>query len=232
MVRRTRVAAPADPHRVAWSVISGSRPLVSCPWSSPVRYAFRRPTEEHVDAADSTAVKSAAQILESVEAEIRAGRTWRAKEILRGTISGGRVDPLVLERYGRLLDALGDRLEAGKYLFLSGARATEYDEPIRLFRQRYSRCSPRQLVTALPSAVRRLTFAELPTGLQDELRSLQVPVEAFGKHRERQPRYVPRPLVWWDRVLIIGAVFVVAIFLFALVLGIGTIASWIWDFFV
>ena len=72
-------------------------------------------------------------VLERVDAELAAGRLWRAKEILRGRIAGGAVAPAVLERYGQLLEQTGDRLEAGKYLFLSGVRRSEYKPAIDVF---------------------------------------------------------------------------------------------------
>lgn len=61
-------------------------------------------------------------ILQRAERELHAGRIWRAKEILRGAVGSAQSDPLLLERYGQLLDALGDRYEAARYLFASGAR--------------------------------------------------------------------------------------------------------------
>ena len=36
------------------------------------------------------------------------------------------------------LDQLGDRLEAGKFLFLSGMRKPDYAAPIALFLERYA----------------------------------------------------------------------------------------------
>lgn len=91
-------------------------------------------------------MESTSQLLDRVEAEIAAGRLWRAKEILRGNIGSGRVDPAVLERYGRLLETLGEQLEAGKYLFLSGARLPAYGDAIQLFRRRHAKSGTAGLV--------------------------------------------------------------------------------------
>ena len=59
-------------------------------------------------------MKNAADILARVDVELSVGRGWRAKEILSGNIRAGLVSPEILERYGVLLESLGDRLEAGK----------------------------------------------------------------------------------------------------------------------
>jgi hypothetical protein len=72
-----------------------------------------------------------------VNNEVRAGRLWRAKEILQGSICR-EYDLRIFERYGQILLLMRDNLEAGKYLFLSGSRKPEY-EPARLD------CSPRDL---------------------------------------------------------------------------------------
>ena len=48
------------------------------------------------------------EMLAGAEREMGADRTWRAKEILRGALAT-RAEPQLLERYGRLLDALGER---------------------------------------------------------------------------------------------------------------------------
>ena len=59
------------------------------------------------------------------QAEVAAGRPWRAKEMLQGALASETyvLEPALLEAYGALLDSLGDRFEGGKYLFLSGERS-------------------------------------------------------------------------------------------------------------
>ncbi|MGH9309183.1 MAG: DUF6584 family protein [Vicinamibacterales bacterium] len=114
-----------------------------------------------------------ARYLERVDAELAAGRAWRAKEVLRGVLSTS-ADPALHERYGQLLDALGDRLEAGKYLFLSGVRKKEYGEAIALFLKRKGSRFERDFVALLPAAVRRTRFGELPAAVQEDLRRRRV----------------------------------------------------------
>ena len=72
-----------------------------------------------------------------VTAEVTAGRLWRAREILAGRIAGGDADPAILEAHGRVLQAMGEQVEAGRYLFASGVRAPAYADAIALFTRRH-----------------------------------------------------------------------------------------------
>ncbi len=118
-------------------------------------------------------MRSAEEIVRRAEAERAAGRIWRAKEILRGSIGSGRVEPVVLEAYGRLLESLGERVEAGRYLFASGVREPEYEETIALFK---SRCSDRRCaLSRLPAALRRKGAAGLPATVLAELTAMNLP---------------------------------------------------------
>ena len=120
-------------------------------------------------------MKSARQIVEQAESEVHRGRAWRAKEILRGAIASGRVEAEVLESYGRLLDSLGDRVEAGRYLFASGVRTAEYRDAIDLFIARHGKRRGRDLLAQLPTRLRKAPLASLPQSLRDDLSALGVP---------------------------------------------------------
>lgn len=165
------------------------------------------------------------RLLDRVEAEVQAGRAWRAKEILRGALASGQADPAVLERYGRLLDAMGDRVEAGKYLLLSGARGPGCDEAIALFVSRHGRRKPADLVARFPAAVRRGSFAALPLRVQQDLAALGVRADAFA----RRPRVVNvgRPRTWRDSALAIVAIAAFVFFVVALVVGAIVTLSWV-----
>jgi hypothetical protein len=175
-------------------------------------------------------VKSVDDILARVDAEVSAGRVWRAKEILRGAIAD-RAEPAFLERYGLLLEGLGEHVEAGKYLFLSGARIPEYAEAIGLFRQRHAKLHGEGLAAQFPAAVRRLGFDELPPTLQRDLRELGVGARAFDR-KPRRPRAEATGFARLiDGVVIAGALAVVLIFVVALAVGIWVIGRWLWTLF-
>ena len=164
-------------------------------------------------------------ILKRVDAEIAAGRIWRAKEILRGSLASSG-HPALLERYGRLLDSLGERYEAGKYLYLSGERALEYTAAIELFLSRNAARTEADFVRLFPAAVRRLPFEQLPAPVQKDLKSRGVPPARFSGERPLSSvRYT-----WGDRVRMVAAVVIVGTFVLALGLGMRQILKGMWKF--
>ena len=71
--------------------------------------------------------------INKARAEAEAGRLWRAKEILRGNLATHGYNCELFKEYGLLLLQLNEVAEAGKYLFLSGARNEETEESIDIF---------------------------------------------------------------------------------------------------
>jgi hypothetical protein len=162
------------------------------------------------------------EIISRVDEEVANGRAWHAKEILRGTLAT-RAEPALLERYGRLLEELRDRYEAGRYLFLSGARRPEYAESIALFLARHASRRDADLVQQFPVAVRRLPFEQLPAVVQEELRQRGVRESRFSG---ASPILPPDP--WWKRwPSMIGAWLFFALFMSSLVVGFVQIMKWL-----
>ena len=89
-----------------------------------------------------------------VDEAVQKGEAWRAKEILRGNIASGSYDSQLYERYGMLLMDLGELVEAGKYLFLSGRRRPEYERAIDVYLSRHPADRPDVLYHSFPSAAR------------------------------------------------------------------------------
>jgi hypothetical protein len=164
------------------------------------------------------------EILARVEREIGAGRIWRAKEILRGALVN-RAEPELLQRYGRLLEAIGERYEAGKYLFLSGARAPEHRDAIQLFLTRNSERRDADFIHLFPAAVRRLPFEQLPEPVQQELHARGVRRERFSGAGRIVP---PVHYTLADRLKIAFAVLIGVLFVVALGLGLRQIVNWLW----
>ena len=164
------------------------------------------------------------EILARVEREIGAGRSWRAKEVLRGALAT-RAEPALLERYGRLLDALGERYEAGKYLFLSGAWGPDCEDAIQLFLSRNAQRLDDDFVQLFPAAVRRLPFEQLPRRVQDELQARGVRGDRFSGAGRIVP---PVRYRWRDRMHMAVAVCITALFVVALGLGIAQMVNWLW----
>jgi hypothetical protein len=114
--------------------------------------------------------------IDKVDAALDAGQLWRAKEILAGRIGSAEFSPELCERFGQLLLRMGDDLQAGKYLFLSGVRRPEYESAIRLFLRRYSRAGWQSLLGSFPAAARCAVWADMPQTVRNELRDAGVPI--------------------------------------------------------
>lgn len=170
-------------------------------------------------------MKSSDEIVERVRRELASGRAWRAKEILAGHIAGGRIEDEILEEYGRVLDSLGDRVEGGKYLFLSGTRSEQYLPSIELFKTRHGRRRGRDLVAQFPSAFRRQTFERIDPALRDELIALGVTPDSFAATRRSGPVHVH--LSPWRGRLAVAIFLAVLLFLFfAVLVGLQTMVGW------
>lgn len=123
--------------------------------------------------------------LARAQAELEAGRAWRAKEILRGSLANPSqaADPELLEFFGALLDRLGDRLEAGKLLYLSGRRAERYDAAIALFLERSERLPGEQFVALFPKAIRFQGLGCLPEIVRRDLAERGVSDEDLARDK-------------------------------------------------
>jgi hypothetical protein len=170
---------------------------------------------------------SVEQFLSRVEAHIQTGHVWRAKELLRGAIGSGQVDSRVLERYGQLLESVGDRVEAGKYLFLSGVRQPDYQPSIHLFLNRHSRSGPKSLVAQFPTRIRRRPISELSPQVVAELADLGVTASSFTRDRER---LVSKPGGWARRAIGAAVLAIVVSFIIGAIIGLRAIVDWLRGF--
>jgi hypothetical protein len=152
-------------------------------------------------------------LLQRVDAEIAAGRAWRAREILRGALPQAGADPAVFERYGQLLLSLAEVYEAGKFLFASGARRPDYQAAIDVYVGRHRR-TPRRLLEELPRRLRFDSLDACPPAVRADLAALGV--RSLGR-RLRAPRARGATGSWAARVF--GGI-VLWFFIAALVVGI------------
>ena len=189
-------------------------------------------------------------LYERVDAAVQRGQVWRAKELLRGNIGSGSYDSPLYERYGRLLLDLGEFVEAGKYLFLSGCRHPEFDEAIKVYLSRYPEDRPEVLYHSFPSAARFRQIVRYPLAVRRVLEERGLPQYFAQLEQERSEwarrkfermggrtgyayaplqREAPHTRVQWiPRVLLQG--FLSAIILFLListVIGVVVIVRWI-----
>ncbi len=145
---------------------------------------------------------------------LRDGQLWRAKEILSGRIASGPFSADTYAQFGVLLLRMGDDLQAGKYLFLSGQREPEYKPPIDLFLRRYSRAGWQSLLAAFPSAARRCSWSQLPGAVREQLVELGVPVRPGGEPlRTTLQKYPPVGGGWAGCLMVLVVVIALGLLL-------------------
>ncbi len=114
-----------------------------------------------------------ADTLARVDEAIANGSLWKAKEILHGNVDSAHgYRPLFYEKYGQVLLQMGDLIEAGKYLFLSGKRLPAYQEAIALYLKRHSKSNPFTIIRTFPKAARLQNLSDYPESVHQYLRSL------------------------------------------------------------
>ena len=168
------------------------------------------------------------EVYERVDAEVAEGRLWRAKEILQGNIRTLGYDAELFERYGRVLLAMGDVVEAGKYLFLSARRKPDYEEPIALYLSRHTRRDPRNLLGTFPRVSRLPRLADYPDAVRQTLEGLAISDETLAS----APHYTWERggSIWTKLGCALGCVLCLAVlaFLGACVLaGLPAVVEWL-----
>ncbi len=109
---------------------------------------------------------------QEIEKIIRSGDHWKAKELLQGRLSNLQYDVELFEAYGYVLLNMSDKVEAGKYLFLSGVRKSDYSEAIALYLNRYSRGNIRHIYHTFPKAAQAAKLSDFPSNVISEMEAL------------------------------------------------------------
>ena len=167
-------------------------------------------------------------IYEKAEKEIQKDNLWKAKEILQGNLKRLGYDKKLYKMYGYLLDQLGDRIEAGRYLFLSGQIQAEDSESVSLYLKRHTKKDPRYLLRTFPKAAQLKKIEEYPEsvgkvlkelGLEDKDLYLKLPKPA--EHKE----------AWFDKihdyVPAVGCIIGIIFLAICLIVGLFTAIKWI-----
>ncbi len=164
-------------------------------------------------------------MLQRAESEARAGRLWKAKEILCGGLRSYASDARLLESYGLLLDQLGDRVEAGKYLFLSGSRDPRFASVIELFLERHGKGHLNNVISQFPKQIRVRPIDELPPVVLAELKALGLPESKTSNATMSEALTPPE---WRQTLTLVGCAIVGIALLFALFVGFVAIGRWVW----
>jgi hypothetical protein len=166
--------------------------------------------------------------LQRAEQESRAGRLWRAKEILSGHIPNVGYSPDTFAAYGRILLQMHDLKEAGKYLFLSGLATKEEIEAVELFLGSLRGKPCGWIFSRFPGAARKEGLADYPERVQEDLQRLGFPAD-FRDDKSIIPSPVKwdAPSSWKVGCAFVGAIAIVGLVIFGIVHGISVIAQWI-----
>jgi hypothetical protein len=142
---------------------------------------------------------------------IDAGEHWKAKEKLQGGLAFPGYDAILLEEYGNVLLSMNDTLEAGKYLFLSGAREKEYSEAIQLYLQRYAGKSTDYIFHTFPKSVQNAQYTEYPETVKSELHELQFqPKEIKSGNSKEKYQKTPKDRAFeWGCLVVLALIFIV-----------------------
>ncbi len=163
--------------------------------------------------------------LERARAALEEGTLWRAKEILQGNISSHGYDPEIFECYGQVLLRMGDDIEAGKYLFLSGVRDKEYLDAINKYLKRFKNTSIADLHSNFPSSIRRIQLEELPPVVFECLREKGFKDQQISDALEEKSATESG---WDDKYIFLGGCllfFIVTLVIFGI--GLKTVFSWL-----
>ncbi len=154
------------------------------------------------------------------------GKLWQAKEILQGRISSHPYDAEIMEEYGSVLLEMGDDLEAGKYLFLSGARLPEYEDAINLYLDRFAKSTAIHLHASFPAWARKVPLERFPEPVTIELRARGFKPADLNQYI-REPRSQPSPA--GEKMAKYGCLAVVAILVMLFGVGVVTGIQRVWQ---
>ncbi len=137
------------------------------------------------------------RILDKARSELENGNLWRAKEILQGAIRSESYDVQLFELMGIVFLRMGDLPEAGRFLFLSGARRPEYLEPIEIFLSRHRRKKPHDFVSLIPRGARLRNTSDYPHEVAQVLREIGLTEVLKERNGRVYPPQTRSSIVLW-----------------------------------
>ncbi len=167
------------------------------------------------------------QAIVRAQADIAAGRLWKARDRLRGAFVTCPADPEVNRLLGEVLYEMGDLPEAARYWAMTDQADPRFEAAYSALQERHGG-DPVAVASAIPV---RAKLDELPPVAQQRLRALKASADAKAGRAvdlgwERKPNEKPPPVErrWLNRLGdAVGAVVALA-FVAALVVGIGSLA--------
>lgn len=163
--------------------------------------------------------------------DLALGQADRARERLQPWVAR-TYHPELYRAYGEVLWALGDRYNAGRYLFLAGMPADDpgLGEGVRLFLERHRRTSARTLLGQMPAAFRRTPPDAWPPVVRQalgvRLRRGETLEQAWEATRP-VPKARRRASSWAERLLALGCLYLLLSALIGTVVLLYFLAQWL-----
>ncbi|MBI5764402.1 MAG: hypothetical protein HZA51_12845 [Planctomycetes bacterium] len=163
-------------------------------------------------------------ILARVEADLRDGDYARARDRLSSHLCERGYDCELIARLGEICFDMHDLFLAGRYWLVSREDCPPVDLAIKAFLERMG-SHPHDRVSRLASFCRVSDFSRYPKFVQDRLRQLGLETAILF---ERNPAKPTRNHVRFrDRLGLWTATAILMFLLACMVIGLGTVASWI-----
>lgn len=146
---------------------------------------------------------------------INEGQLWRAKEIVRSSFNRFGINPVLNAHYGKILLAMKDDMQAGKYLFFGEPNPNEDEvRAINLFTNRHGHNEEYGLLTAAP-----LRFDTKASDYPEFINARLAKFHNIDLHKPNKTQKVSEKSDF-------GCLLIFIFMLVSMVIGIGTILSW------
>jgi len=164
-------------------------------------------------------------VRERVEADVKAGRLWKARDRLVGVLRVAPANQWALDQLGGIYFRMGDLPQAGRVWCLTSRQGADWEAAEAAFYERYGK-TPANVVAALHV---RDAIDKFPPEVQERLRTLQQRLEREGRFWEPKDRAPSpsSPTSFRDRLGAAAAALIVTIILVALGVGLFNMALYL-----
>ena len=156
---------------------------------------------------------------ERVDADLAAGRLWKARDRLVGLLRGDPANQWALEKLGEVYFRMGDLPQAGRAWFLTPRTGPEFESAEAAFYERYGG-TPAEVIAALHV---RAAIDRFPASVQQRLRTLQRGLQSEGGFWEPSDRPTRSTSQTGSRGRLGAAVSALVVALILVALGVGLV---------
>jgi hypothetical protein len=158
---------------------------------------------------------------ERIQLDLSRGDIGSARTRLISAFVNSPYNPALAEEIARLSVQMHNPVEAGRWYFCCDSQDEHSAALIQLFASKHS-SGPKQLLSQLPVKVRTTPPDQLPTAVRQRMNDLGKQVAASPPEDSDKPD-------WLLRSFGIGCLLGTILFIVAAVIGLGTIAQWLFN---